>query len=172
MYDELIILYHALLFLLLPMTAVAQDIRREQEVTVHTELPDTSNYSDPSIRQDMEEWLSKMPTVIAPNESHILDPIEPDFLGKMALKDKPNFLEPDWEGIMITSKTAETNHQLEHWGKWLAGQSQVQAGGAMTIGIDLGTIIQPALKKLLKKLNIKSKRQRQREKLEKILEEY
>ncbi len=42
----------------------------------------------------------------------------------------------------------------------------------MTIGIDLGTIIQPALKKLLKKLNIKSKRQRQREKLEKILEEY
>ena len=73
---------------------------------------------------------------------------------------------------MMSPHCAETNHQLEHWGKWLHGQSQVQAGGAMTIGIDLGTIIQPALKKLLKKLNIKSKRQKRREKLEKILEEY
>lgn len=157
---------------ILPATAGAQDIRRNGEVTVHTELPDTSNYSDPSIRQNMEEWLSRMPTAIAPNESHILDPIEPDFIGKVALKDDPHFLEPDWKGIMTVSRSAETNYQLEQQGKWLAAQSQVQAGGAMTIGIDLGTIIQPAIKKLLEKLNIKSKRQRRRERLEQILEEY
>jgi len=157
---------------IIPVTSDAQDVRRNGEVTMHTELPDTSNYSDPSIRQNMEEWLSRMPTVVAPNESHILDPIEPDFIGKAALKDKPNILEPDWKGIMTVSHSTATNYQLEQQGKWLAAQSQVQAGGAMTIGIDLGTIIQPAIKKLLKKLNIKSKRLRRRERLEQILEEY
>jgi hypothetical protein len=120
----------------------------------------------------MEEWLSKMPNTIAPNQNDILAPVEPDFLAKAALKDRPNFVEPDWKGIMTTPHCTEQNMQLERWGKWISRQPQEQAGGAMTVGISVSVGIQEIVNFLCGKLKIKSKRQKRKEKLQKILEEY
>ena len=166
---------HRLLFLLimfLPDIARGQDINHEHGVPQQILPADSSDFSDPSIQRDMEEWLSKMPTTVAPNQNDILAPIEPECLTKAALKDSPNFVEPDWKGIMTMPKCAEQNAQLERWGKWLTRQRQEQVGGAMTIGVGVSVGIQDVISYVLKKLKIKSKRQKRREKLQKILEEY
>ena len=129
-------------------------------------------------QEKKEHWLSehfklsKMPNTIAPNQNDILAPVEPDFLAKAALKDKPNFVKTDWKGIMTMPKCAEQNAQLERWGKWLTRQRQEQVGGAMTIGISVSLGLQEIVNFLCGKLKKKSKRQKRKEKLQKILEEY
>ena len=161
-----------LILLFISSLARGQDNRHEHGVPQQILPADSGDYSDPSIQRDMEEWLSKMPNTIAPNQNDILAPVEPDFLAKAALKDKPNFVEPDWKGIMTTPHCTEQNMQLERWGKWISRQPQEQAGGAMTAGISVSVGLQEIVNFLCGKLKIKSKRQKRKEKLQKILEEY
>lgn len=115
----------------------------------------------------MEKWLNEMPAVVAPNTSNILEPIEPDFLSKVALKDEPNFPKIDWEGMMSDSKCAETNFQLGKMGQWWQNQKESQAGGAMMIGVTVKIPISVLMRKIFP-----DKKRKRRERLQKILDEY
>ena len=153
--------------LLVPLAGKAQEVNREKKVDILPADDDSTHFSDPTIREDFEQWLNQMPTTIAKNPDDILQPVEPDFLSIVAPKDKPNLPQIDYEGLMKESETAKTNFQLAKQGEFLQRQKQEQAGGAMTIGVTVGI----PLGKILKKL-FPSKKRKRREELQKILDEY
>ena len=110
--------------LLVPRAGMAQEVNHERKVDILPADNDSTYFSDPAIRENMEKWLHEMPTVVAPNASNILEPIEPDFLAKVALKDKPNFPKIDMAGIMSESEEAKTNFQLGKMGQWWQNQKE------------------------------------------------
>ncbi len=130
---------------------------------------DSLGFSDPSIREHLDEWLSRMPSTIVPNQNDILAPVESDFLSKAALKDEPNFPEINWEGVM---GSANCDADLQFWSKWLVRQRKEQEGGAMMIGADVFSLVGFLVSKLFPRKVHKTKAQKRRERLEKILEDY
>lgn len=153
--------------LLVSLAGMAQEVNHERRVDILPADDDSTHFSDPAIRDNMEKWLNEMPAVVAPNTSNILEPIEPDFLSKVALKDEPNFPKIDWEGMMSDSKCAETNFQLGKMGQWWQNQKESQAGGAMMIGVTVKIPISVLMRKLFP-----DKKRKRRERLQKILDEY
>lgn len=156
----------ALCLLLVPLLGRAQEIR-EQAIDILPADNDSTLFSDPDIQQNVEQWLLEMPTTIARNPESLLDPVEPDFLSKAGLKDEPNYPTIDWKGLMCESKIAKTNFQLGKMGQWWQAQKQVQAGGAMTVGVSVSVSLGTILKKIFG-----NKKQKRREKLQQILDEY
>lgn len=157
------------------MAQETRDGKRDIDVK-ETPLPtDSLGFSDPSIRENFEEWLSHMPSTVAPNPNDILAPVEPDFLSKVALKDEPNFPEINWKDILSSSNC---NEDLQYWSKWLERQRKEQAGGAMTIGADVFSLVGYIVSKFFPRKALKhqtvfkTKTQKRRERLEKILEDY
>ena len=63
-----------------------------------------------------------------------------------------------------------TEMQLAYHSHWLEEQHKMQEGGAMTIGINPLHVLGYVLQKLFP--NRKSKKQREREKLQRILDNY
>ena len=63
-----------------------------------------------------------------------------------------------------------TDMQLAYQSHWLEEQRKAQQGGAMTIGVSPLSLIALVIDKILPKR--KSKKQRQREKLQQILDNY
>lgn len=153
--------------LLVPLAGMAQEVNHERRVDILPADNDSTYFSDPAIRENMEKWLHEMPTVVAPNASNILEPIEPDFLAKVALKDKPNFPKIDMAGIMSESEEAKTNFQLGKMGQWWQNQKENQAGGAMMLGVTIKIPISVLMRKIFP-----DKKKKRRERLQKILDEY
>jgi hypothetical protein len=153
--------------LLVSLAGMAQEVNHERRVDILPADDDSTHFSDPAIRDNMEKWLNEMPTVVARHPNNILEPIEPDFLSKVALKDEPNFPKIDWEGMMSDSKCAETNFQLGKMGQWWQNQKENQAGGAMMIGVTVKIPISVLMRKIFP-----DKKRKRRERLQKILDEY
>ena len=150
-----------------------RDVKRSADGS-ETPLPaDSLGFSDPSIRKNFEEWLSRMPSTVAPNPNDILAPVEHDFLSKVALKDEPDFPEINWKDVLSSS---HCDADLQYWSKWLERRrkEQQREGGAMTIGADVFSLVGFLVSKLFprKASSHKTKAQRHRERLEKILEDY
>ena len=154
--------------LLMPLAGAAQVVNDERRIDIAPADRDSTDFSDPEIRENMEKWLNEMPTTVARHPNNILEPVEPEFLSKVGLKDEPTFPKIDWEGMMRESESARINGELGIQGGWWRRQQQEQAGGAMTIGVTIPIPIGLLLKKILGP----SKKQKRRERLQKILDEY
>ena len=86
--------------------------------------------------------------------------------------DDPMKLNPKHPPISINIMTPQlrTEMQLAYQSRWLENQRKDQVGGAMTIGINPLNLLGYLLYKLFP--DRKSKKQREREKLQRILDNY
>lgn len=149
--------------LLFPTVLVAQTENRGTTTIVPEKEPESTHDAE------FEEWLRGMPTTIAPNPNGILEPVEPDFLKDIPLKPGQGVVPIDYARLNAPVLSKE-DAQMIYWGKQL--EDQHKEPGAMTIGIPVLAIAQYLIVKLLPKDWLKSPRERHREKLQKILDEY
>ena len=145
-------------FLLLLMAALA-GAQVHDDVGIQA-LPD-------SIRNDYEEWLRNEPPRPAPHDSTALRPLPP----RIDMPE-PRELGPKKPSVSVVIMTPKlrTDMQLAYQSHWLEEQRKAQVGGAMTIGVNPLSLIAWAVKKIFPRR--KSKKQRQREKLKQIIDNY
>lgn len=129
-----------------------------------------------SVRNDFEEWLRNAPQHLGDDDlnhapvirdSSMLQPLPPEL--PLA---HPSELTPKHPPISINIMTPalRNNMRLAYHGHWLEEEYKSQKGGAMTIGINPIALIGWAVTKLLPKH--KSKKERERERLQRILDNY
>ena len=142
--------------LALAMMVRAQDVEDRKRMHV----PD-------STKSDFEEWLRNEPLRPELHDSTALTPVEPS-----DLKLDPSKIKPKHPSISIKIMTPELRNdmRLAYHSHWLEEQRKAQIGGAMTIGINPLSLIALVIHKLLPKH--KSRKQRQREQLQEILDNY
>ena len=142
--------------LALAMMVRAQDVEDRKRMHV----PD-------STKSDFEEWLRNEPLRPELHDSTALTPVEPS-----DLKLDPSKIKPKHPPISIKIMTPELRNdmRLAYHSHWLEEQRKNQIGGAMTIGINPLSLIALVIHKLLPKH--KSRKQRQREQLQEILDNY
>lgn len=142
--------------LALAMMVRAQDVEDRKRIHV----PD-------STKSDFEEWLRNEPLRPELHDSTVLTPVEPS-----DLKLDPSKIKPKHPPITINIMTPELRNdmRLAYHSHWLEEQRKSQIGGAMTIGINPLSLIALVIHKLLPKH--KSRKQRQREQLQEILDNY
>ena len=138
-------------------------------LTVRAQVPDDRRQHMPpdTLRSDFEEWLHNEPPQSAPHDSLTLRPLPPS----MALA-HPERLMPQHPKVSVVIMTPQlrTDMQLAYQSHWLAEQRKEQQNGAMMIGVNPLSLIGYALSKILP--NRKSKKQREREKLQRVLDNY
>lgn len=144
----------------LAITARAQVFNEKKVVS----MPDTIKGS----ANDYEEWLRNEPIKPELRDSSVLRPILPRI--DRVPPDKLSPLPSKKMEIVIMTPQLRTDMQLAYQGHWLEQQRKDQVGGAMTIGLPVIPLIALAVKKLFPKH--KSKKERQREKLQQILDNY
>ena len=120
-----------------------------------------------STKNDFEEWLRNEPLKPELHDSTTLSPIEP-----ADLKLDPSKIKPKHPPISINIMTPELRNdmRLAYHSHWLEEQRKAQQGGAMTIGINPLNLLALVIHKLMPKH--KSKKQRYRERLQEILDNY
>ena len=126
--------------------------------TVH--LPD-------SARHDYEEWLRNEPSKTILRNSSILQPLPPQ-----STTADPQKLSPQNPSVSVVIMTPilRQNMRLDYQSHWLEEERKAQKGGAMTIGANPISLIAWVVHKLFPRY--KSKKQRQREQLQQILDNY
>lgn len=120
-----------------------------------------------SLKSDYEEWLRNEPMKPSLRDSQALAPLPPSIP-----LPSPQQLKPDHPKISINimTPTLRTDMQLAYQSHWLEQQRKEQQGGAMMIGVNPLSLVGIVLHKLFP--HRKSKKQRQREKLQQILDNY
>lgn len=156
-------LRHTILLLLTlsAMTARAQEVRDDKKIA----RPD-------SIDRDYEEWLRNEPIRPQNSDSNILQPMPPSDLGITdPLKAEPNHpkVSPD---LVIMNDKMRTDMQLAYQSGWLERERQAQKGSMPMVGINPVNVAVMVIKRLIFGKNHKSKKQRRREQMQRILEEY
>ena len=147
--------------IMLSLLALAITVRAQVEEGVkRLHVPD-------STKDDFEEWLRNEPIKPEVHDSSAISPIEPSMMHL-----DPSKIKPKHPPISINIMTPElrTDMQLAYQSHWLEEQRKAQQGGAMTIGVSPLSLIALVIHKLFPKH--KSKKQRQREKLQQILDNY
>ena len=147
--------------MILSLLALAMMVRAQVEEGVkRLHVPD-------SAKSDYEEWLRNEPIKPELHDSSALSPIEPS-----NLKLDPSKIKPKHPPISINIITPELRNdmRLAYHSHWLEEQRKDQKGGAMTIGVSPLSLIALVIHKLFPKH--KSKKQRQREQLQQILDNY
>ena len=120
-----------------------------------------------SVNNDYEEWLRNEPPRPAPHDSTTLRPLPP----RMGMPE-PRDLAPKNATISVVIMTPQLRNdmQLAYQSHWLEEQRKAQVGGAMTIGVNPLSLITWAVRKIFP--HRKSKKQRQRDKLKQIIDNY
>ena len=120
-----------------------------------------------SVENDYEEWLRNEPLRPEQHDTMAIGALPPsipvDDPMKTELKQPP-------VSINIMTPKLRTDMQLAYQGHWLEEQRKSQAGGAMTIGVNPLSVLGYLLHKIFP--NRKSKKQRERERLQQILDNY
>lgn len=120
-----------------------------------------------SLKSDYEEWLLGEPKRASLRDSQALAPLPP----QTPVVAPSELVAPHPQvSIPIMTPALRTDMQLAFQSHWLEEQRKAQQGGAMTIGVDLPSLIGFALRKIIP--SRKSKKERQREKLKQILDNY
>jgi hypothetical protein len=120
-----------------------------------------------SLKSDYEEWLRNEPLRPEQHDTMAISPMPPSIP-----IDDPTKLKPKHPPVAINIMTPQlrTEMQLAHHSHWLEEQRKSQVGGAMTIGVNPLHLVGYLLSKLFP--DRKSKKQREREKLQRILDNY
>lgn len=121
-----------------------------------------------SAKNDYEEWLRNEPLKKAHQDSSVLRPMISGNIQAIA----PEELMPKRPQISVEIMTPKlrTDMQLAAQSHWLEEQRKAQIGGAMTIGVNPISLIGWIVSKILPKR--KSKKQRQKERLKQVLDNY
>ena len=147
--------------IILSMLALAMMVRAQvEEDRKRLHVPD-------SAKSDYEEWLRNEPLRPELHDSTAISPIPPSMM-----RVDPSKIKPQHPPISINIMTPElrTEMALAYQSHWLEEQRKAQKGGAMTIGVNPLSLIALVIHKLFPKH--KSKKQRQREQLKQILDNY
>ena len=147
--------------IMLSLLALAMMVRAQVEEGVkRLHVPD-------SAKSDYEEWLRNEPIKPELHDSSALSPIPPSMM-----RLDPSKIKPKHPPISINIITPELRNdmRLAYHSHWLEEQRKAQQGGAMTIGVNPLSLIALVIHKLFPKH--KSKKQRQRERLQQILDNY
>ena len=147
--------------MILSLLALAMMVRAQIEEGVkRLHVPD-------SAKSDYEEWLRNEPIKPELHDSSALSPIPPSMM-----RLDPSKIKPKHPPISINIITPELRNdmRLAYQSHWLEEQRKAQQGGAMTIGVNPLSLIALVIHKLFPKH--KSKKQRQRERLQQILDNY
>jgi hypothetical protein len=120
-----------------------------------------------SVRYDYEEWLRNEPKRDIVHDSSKLQPLPP----QLPVVD-PQKLKPKHSPVSVTIMTPalRTDMRLAYQSHWLEEQRKEQKGGAMMVGVNPLSIVAWVVQKIFPKH--KSKKQRQREQLQQILDNY
>ena len=120
-----------------------------------------------SVKSDFEEWLRNEPLRPEHHDSTTISPLPPS----MSIPD-PMDIKPGSSSVSIPIMTPalRTDMQLAAQGHWLEEQRKSQVGGAMTIGVNPLSLISYVFHKIFPRR--KSKKQRERERLKQILDNY
>ena len=156
-----------LLLLALANMVRAQDV--EDKKRIH--LPDSASiatpHSDQRSENDFDEWLRNEPLRPELHDSTAISPIEPSIMRMDPSKIKP--VHPP-VSINIITPELRNDMRLAYQSHWLEEQRKAQQGGAMTIGVNPLSLIALVIHKLFPKH--KSRKQRERERLQEILDHY
>ena len=147
--------------IILSMLALAMMVRAQvEEDRKRLHVPD-------SAKSDYEEWLRNEPLRPELHDSTAISPIPPSMM-----RVDPSKIKPQHPPISINIMTPElrTEMALAYQSHWLEEQRKEQKGGAMMNGINPFSLIAWAVYKIFPKH--KSKKQRQREHLQQILDNY
>lgn len=115
-----------------------------------------------SIERAFEEWVRNMPIADKSAEGEVLKPIEPDFKQMVKPNDSIRQQQIAFK-IKMPKNMMPIDNRLETTKSFQRNQS-----GAMTVGINIFGV----LEKLFPKRKRMSKKEREREKLRRILENY
>ena len=145
----------------------AQDVENRKRILLPDSAKNASPHADQKSENDFEEWLRNEPIRPELHDSSAIRPIEPSMM-----RVDPSKIKPKQPAISINIMTPElrTDMQLAYQSHWLEEQRKDQKGGAMTIGVNPLSLIAIVIHKLFPKH--KSKKQRQREQLKQILDNY
>ena len=124
-------------------------------------------HSDQKSENDFQEWLRNEPIRPELHDSTAIRPVEPS-----DLKLDPRKIQPKHPpvSINIISPELRNDMRLAYHSHWLEEQRKAQQGGAMTIGVNPLSLIAIVIHKIFPKR--KSKKQRERERLQQILDNY
>ena len=116
---------------------------------------------------DFEEWLRNEPINPELHDSTAISPIPPSMM-----KLDPSKIKPKHPPISINIMTPELRNdmRLAYHSHWLEEQRKAQQGGAMTIGVNPLSLIALVIHKIMSKH--KTKKQRERERMKEILDNY
>ena len=120
-----------------------------------------------SAKRDFEEWLRHAPPQAIVRDSSILQPLPPEL--PIADRQKQTQEHPQIS-INIMTPTLRQNMRLDYQSHWLEEQRKDQKGGAMMIGASPLSFLAWAVHKIFPKR--KTKKQRHREQLQQILDNY
>ena len=147
--------------IMLSLLALAITVRAQvDENRKHVHIPD-------STKDDFEEWLRNEPIRPELHDSTAISPVVPS-----TMRADPSKLKPKQPPVSINIMTPElrTDMRLAYHSHWLEEQRKAQQGGAMTIGVNPLSLIAIVIHKLFP--THKSKKQRERERLQQILDNY
>lgn len=165
-------LYIITISLLTLATSVrAQDVERKKQI-VTDDKPDADvkqMQKADSLKRDFEEWLRNEPLQPEHNDSITIHPQMPSRL--IASPMELSSSQPK-VSIPIITPALLTDMRLAYNSHWLEEQRKAQQGGAMTIGVTINplTIVSYVLHKILP--HRKTRKQRERERLKQILDNY
>ena len=117
---------------------------------------------------DYEEWLRNEPMKPERSDSSVLRPMLPRI--ERVSPDKLSPLPSKKIEVVVMTPQLRQDMRLAYQSHFLERQRKEQVGGAMTIGLPILPLIAFAVKKIFPKH--KSKKERQREKLQEILDNY
>ena len=145
----------------------AQDVENRKRILLPDSAKNASPHADQKSENDFEEWLRNEPIRPELHDSSAIRPIEPSMM-----RVDPSKIKPKQPAISINIMTPElrTDMRLAYHSHWLEEQRKAQQGGAMTIGVNPLNLIAIVIHKLFPKH--KSKKQRERERLQQILDNY
>ena len=153
--------------LALAMMVRAQDVENRKRIHVPDSAKNATPHSDQKSENDFDEWLRNEPIKPELRDSSTLRPLPPSIPTI-----DPTKIKPKRPPITINIMTPELRNdmRLAYHSHWLDEQRKAQQGGAMTIGVNPLSLIALVIHKLFPKH--KSKKQRQREQLQQILDNY
>ena len=145
----------------------AQDVENRKRILLPDSAKNASPHADQKSENDFEEWLRNEPIRPELHDSTAISPVVPS-----TMRADPSKLKPKQPPISINIMTPElrTDMRLAYHSHWLEEQRKAQQGGAMTIGVNPLNLIAIVIHKLFPKH--KSKKQRERERLQQILDNY
>ena len=146
--------------LLLLLVLATTDVRAQNDDDKRRLRPD-------SAKTDYEEWLRNEPQESLMHDSTALRPLPPSLPSASSEQLKPSHSKVN---ISIMTPALKTDMQLAYQSHWLEEQRKEQQRGAMMVGVSPMAIIGYVLSKLFP--HRKSKKEREREKLQRILDNY